>query len=309
MIKKQIKTIMLMLALVLGLGVGLRVAPAHADDGSVGITMSPMNQVIILNPGDRYVGSFNISNNGDNALPFSYTTDIVPFYINNDNNVVYEGEGSYNQIMDWITLSTDAGTLERDETETIYFTINVPNNAPAGGQYAGIRVVSKPSDTSGQGVNLKISQAMVHLVYAEITGTTVRKGVIESVDVPGFMLSGNITASSTIKNTGNVHGVAKYTLQVFPLFSSEEVYTNEENPEKEYIFPDRTVYKEISWDNTPSIGIYNVIYTVEFEGSTQEVKKMVIKCPIWLLFFIIFVIAALIIWLVVKAKGRKASRK
>ena len=112
-------------------------------------------------------------------------------------------------------------------------------------------------------------------------------------------MSGNITGGASITNQGNIHSEATHTLQIFPLFSDEEVYTNEENPKSTWIMPGNTAYSSISWDETPSVGIFHVIYKVEFEGVNNTVDKYVIVCPLWLLFLIIlaiFLIIFKILW-------------
>ena len=193
--------------------------------------------------------------------------------------------------------------------------ITVPKNAPAGGQYLSFLTTTEmdgkeENEEKNGETNTMIDEIkrVAHLVYAEVAGATVKKGEIADANVPGFLFSGKIKGSSSVTNQGNVHGTATYKLQVFPLFSNEEVYTNEEDPTTLTILPNRTVYDELTWDETPSFGIFNVVYSVEFQGSTAEVKKMVIVCPMWLLFVVIFAVVALIIFIVIKVKKR-GSRK
>lgn len=280
---------------------------AYADGK---FSVSPMNQKIILTPGETYRSSFKVTNPGTNTANFAYKADVTPFYVNDNYEIIYENNNDYNQIVNWITLDNSEGIITPNNTIELYFSINVPETAPAGGQYAAITVTSNNNSSSQEGaINIQAKYSIAHIIYAEIAGTTERHGEVLSADLPSFLLSGNITGSSSVKNTGNVHGTAKYTLQVFPLFSNEEVYTNEESPLELTILPDRTLYNELAWEDTPAIGIFNVIYTVEFEGITTQVSKLVIKCPIWLLFIIIFAIFALIFYFVAKSKARKKATK
>ena len=291
---------------------------ANANAESFGVTLAPMNQSVVLMPGDTYNSSFVISNPANSSGETYYELDVDSFYLDNDSNAIFGTNEDSNEMVNWITfVSPTKGKLSPNETKEIEFTINVPQTAPSGGQYASVVVIMKPNDTDGDassdGSNaaqaaIKEIQRIGHLVYAEIAGNTIKNGEIVDATVQSFLFSGKIKGVSSIKNTGNVHGKATYTMQIYPLFSSEEIFTNEEDPAHQIIFPDRTVYNELSWDDTPPIGIFNVVYTVEFEDAIAQVSKMVIICPIWLLFIIIFAIVALIIWLVLRAKNRKGSR-
>jgi len=276
------------------------------------ITVAPMTHSVLLTPGETYHGSFVLSNPKSSDETLYYATGVMPFYIGDDKRVEFSTNGDRNQIVNWITVENPTGSLAPNSSTNIYYTINVPDNTPAGGQYALIKVASvakEDIENNDFSLNISVSYGVGYMIYGEIAGTTIRKGEIIDVSVPSFLFSGNITGTSSIKNSGNTHGTAKYIMQVYPLFSNEELYTNEENPGESTILPDRTMYHETSWGETPMFGIFNVVYTVEFEGVTEQVSKMVIKCPIWLLFIIIFIIAAIIIYFVMRAKSRKNSRK
>lgn len=276
------------------------------------LTMAPMNQDIVIDPGDSYQASFTISNGASSTQDTYYKIEVDPFIINNNNEVEYSAEGDSGEMVKWIKFDVPTeGKLAPNEVKEIIFTINVPESAPVGGQYIAIGVTASSSPDGDKkevdgGSNATINEIkkMSHLVYAEITGNTVKTGDFLESNVPAFLLSDNITGSARVKNTGNVHQKAVYTLQVFPLFSSEEVYTNEEDPTSFTVMPDRELFSEISWDKTPPVGIFNVVFKGEFAGKTLEVKKMVIKCPVWLLFIILFVIAAIIIYFVARARKR-----
>ena len=285
-----------------------------------GITLSPMSQQVILIPGDSYETSFNISNPSGQTEDAYYKLSVEPFYVNENGAATFEAKGDSGKIVDWISFEVpEDGKLSPNNTSEIKFRIDVPENAAAGGQYASIIVTmmneaeKRDDDNDKNGVKnsddnkatIKEIKRIAHLVYAEVAGNTFRKGEISDVSLSSFLFSGNITASSLVKNTGNVHGSAYYKLQVFPLFSNEEIYSNEEHLESHVVLPDQTLHNETAWEDTPGIGIFNVVYTVEFEGSEARIERMVIKCPVWLLFIIIFVIAALIIWIAIRIRARK----
>lgn len=273
---------------------------------AVSFNLSPMFQNITLVPGETYVGNFKLTNNDTSDESFAYKLSIEPFYVDDNNDITLTTNGDYNQIVEWITLSATEGVIAPNETAEIRFTIDVPETTAAGGQYASIMVRSKEAETPNDGIQIREIYQSAHLIYADVAGETTRKGDIDEVSVPGFLLNGKIYGSSKIKNNGNVHSRATATLQIFPLFSNEEVFTNEEEPDTVFIMPESTRTKIVSWDDTPSVGIFHVIYKVEFEGVESKVDKMVIVCPLWLLFIILLAIFLIIfkIW-----SGKKREKK
>ena len=272
-------------------------------------TVSPMTQEITLTPGETFYGTFKVTNPSTSEEEFNYVVQVDPFTVDDSNTPVYEYREDYNQIVDWITLDDTSGVIPPDTTKEIRFRIDVPENAPAGGQYASISIGVKNEspkmreEEQGQALGIQTGYQIAHLVYAEIAGETIKKGFIEDINVPSFLFSGKINGNVKIRNEGNVHSRATAVMQIFPLFSGEEIYTNEENPQTIFSMPGVSRMAATEWDDTPTVGIFHVIYTVEFGDIKSSVDKYVIICPIWLLFLIILGII-LIIFRILSAKKK-----
>ena len=59
----------------------------------------------------------------------------------------------------------------------------------------------------------------------------------------------------------------------------------------------------------PQIGIFSVEQTIEFAGQVSTNKKLVLICPLWLLFVIFALLFFIIFWLVSRARSRKRARR
>lgn len=279
------------------------------------IALSPMNQKIVLMPGESYRGGMTVANPATSTENLNYKVEVSPYYPTktSESDLNYSGSDlvtktNMNMIVDWITLDEDGGTLAPNEEHVVTFTINVPLDAPAGGQYAALLISEdKAEESIENSVAVNEVIRMGHLIYATITGDTIQEGEILQNDVPTFVLSNALEASALVRNNGNVHTDAEFVLQVWPMGSDEEICTNEENAETTFVMPNTERYYVESCELP--IGIFRAKQTVKIFGESSVVEKTIIVCPIWLLFLIIFGIIALIMWLFLMSKKRKATRR
>ena len=286
----------------------------YADEILSSMTVSPPTQKMILIPGETYTGALQVANSNDNKNDLKYSASIGSFSQTRDEEknddygaVDHISRSNYNQIMDWIVLSKDSGVVPPNTTDILTYTINVPENAPAGGQYATIIVRDETgNDGSGAG-NVAIQNVIqfASIIYAEVAGTTVERGKILDNSVPAISFGTPLIVSSMVKNEGNVHTDAKYTLQVWPLFSDTEIYSNEEEPKTSLILPGSERYNVQEWEEAPTIGIFRVKQTIELFGDVSTVEKIVVICPIWLILIIMLLIVGGVIWLILRRINRR----
>lgn len=309
---------MAFLAALAVVGVATNEAVWAEDNGSdssskmTSMTVSPMNQQIILTPGEVYQGSVKVTNSVDSPGPLKYSVGVGSFSQRADENSVddygvidTQAVSNYNQMMQWITVDPTNGEIQPNDTQVVNFTITVPDDAPAGGQYATLLFQndSEREEHSGN-VNIESKFQIASIIYADVTGETRNEGKILDNAIPGFLLAGPLKAEAMVENDGNVHTDATYTLQVWPLFSDEEICTNEDKPGKSLVMPETKQY-HVEECTLGIAGIYRAKQTVTIFGETSVVEATVFLCPIWLLLVILAVIVVIIVMIVKRVKKGK----
>lgn len=284
----------------------LSATPTYADQAPIHLQVSPVKQKLSIEPGASYTSSFKVQNVG--SQPFNYSTEAVPYSTTDENySPDYMTISTYSQVSSWITFDSkyQTGHLEPGETIDVPFIINVPKDVPSGGQYAAI--MAQTEDGNADDANIRVVNRVGMILYVNVPGQTRTEGSIIDNKVPGFLFEPPVTVTALVENTGNVESTAEYTLKIWPLFSNETVYNNEENPGTLDIMPETRRFSTISWDGAPRLGIFTVEQTIKYIDQVSTVKKLVIICPIWLLFIILALVFFMIFWLISRARGRKRA--
>lgn len=280
-------------------------AAEEEDMSGAFIQISPTKQKISLEPGESYVSSMQVMNIGTDT--FDYEAYATPYSVTDEKySQSYSERTDYAQIADWITFDekTISGTLAAGETADVVFTVNVPKDAPAGGQYAAIMAETKnAADT-----NIQTTSRLGMIFYASIAGETRETGSILENSVPGIVFTPPVTVTSLVENTGNVEATAKYTFKIWNVFDSKEtVYNNEENQGTLDIMPGTRRFGTMSWDGAPKLGLFWVEQSIDFLGQTSTAKKLVLIAPLWFIFVIFAIIFFVIFWLVSRARAHKSA--
>ncbi|MBR3323913.1 hypothetical protein IKG24_00010 [Candidatus Saccharibacteria bacterium] len=300
----------LMLAVNLLVGF-LPFASAFAEGANVYLTLSPMSQKIILTPGETYEGTINVINSASSTEPLNYEAKVGSYSPTRDNGKDdYTGSdvvtrSNYNIIMDWITIDQPTGTLEPNGTKVLTYKVQVPKNAPAGAQYASILVSDASTGKNNKNTTSIESKVQIaSIIYANVAGKTTEKATIIENDMPSVLTNNKLEATSMVRNEGNIYADAYYTLQVWPMFSDEELCTNEENAEASMILPNTERYHVQSCD-LPAVGIFRAKQVVKIFGEESVLEKTIMVCPVWLMILVVVIIVGVVMAIVILIKKHK----
>ena len=274
--------------------------------------ITPMTQKMELKAGESYTGTIKVANPADATREFSFVAEVSPYgVVGEDYTADLKTKSNRTMIADWIKLEDAKGTLEPNGTANIKFTITVPEDAPAGAQYAAIVVSQSKDEAKKSGMNVDNIVEIASIIYGEVEGETVMDGHILENEVPGFSTTAPITVSAKFDNHGNVYDSAMITI-VAKNNITGEVYLPTENNEgfyEELILPDTTRAVERNVEGLPFLGIVHIEQSINYNGEVSKVEKDVIICPVWFMVLAAVVVAALvalIVRLIIKHRRAKA---
>ncbi len=278
-------------------------------------TVSPMSQGISLFPGETYSGSIKVANPADAKNDFSYTVSVAPYGVSGEDYAANLTDiSAYSEIVKWVKIESPNGTLRPNTATDINFTIEVPEDVPAGGQYFAITVNQNPDAIEGSGAQIQNILQIASIVYADVAGETVHDGSILQNNVPNFVFSTPITIGTMLENKGNIHSAAMIDIEVTDAFTGRVIFPSEGTLGSftEIVMPETTRYATREISNLPALGIVRISQTVNYEGQTSTNVQNVIICPIWfmaLVFTCIAAISTFIISRIIRHHKRKIAKE
>lgn len=305
--KSVITTVVTSLILSISGIFGVSSVYAADDQLPVHLLVSPASHTLgNIDPGKTYESDFTVKNIGTEKVTFNVYT--APYYEEGDNgDKTYSVSNKYTYLSEWITFSAKEGTLEPGESQKITYRVKVPAGTAGGAQNAAIMVES--NDAVDDTKVVSSSSRIALILLSTVTGDINSCGKIVDKNIPSLLLNPPITASGRVENCGNIDLNVKYVMTVYPIFSNEEVYSNEEDPKILATLPETRRYTSLEWENTPSFGLFRVKLDITYAGQTETIEKIVLVCPLWLIILILVFVGAVVFWLVSKNRERKNSKR
>ncbi len=275
-------------------------------------SVTPMNQMIKLQPGEVFLTSITVVNSVNSAGEFSYKAYVVPYNVlSGEYDVDVTTMTGRTQLVDWVTILNPTGTLAPNETAEVELEIQVPENVAAGGQYAAIVVgVDDEKSRTQSGTTIRNVKEIASVIYANVEGETVHGGRVLENNIPGFAATVPVKVEAMIENTGNTHEVAEVTIAASNLLTGETVLPTEFDDGKysEIVMPETTKFVTREINGLPMLGIVKISQSIYYNYAISTEEKVVVICPIWFMVLVVVTLMAVIAKVVgVVQKHKKAG--
>jgi hypothetical protein len=267
--------------------------------------VSPVSQRLSLDPGSS--GSYEVKVKNIGSEAFSFRVYASPYSVSGENyDLSFETQTNRTQISRWISFEQETYTVEVGEAAIVKYTVSVPEDVPAGSQYAAVFVELLPSDAGDDSKGgIKAISRIAVVVYGSIAGDTREIAEIKEIKLPFFMTRGKLTASTLVRNDGNTDFPARTSLKVSSLFG-KLLFEKEETRD---VLPDTERRIEITWNETPSFGIFRGEYKVSTNtGETKTKNRLIFIIPVFVVVFAVLLLTSIIILAIIAWRKRRSKK-
>lgn len=268
-------------------------------ENEISIGIVPGFEELTLVPGEKYQGTFSVVNPSSvEGNSVDYRIIVTPFSVTDENyNIDFTKKTEYTDIVDWITIEEKSGTLAPEELKEIHFTIDVPQTAKSGGQYASIMArIDNPEKTNDNSYSIMSRSQVAMILYAAIDTELVSEGTILENKIPTFSFDSPISVTSRISNNGNIHSKAINILRVENAFTGKEYYSSVNSPKTNSILPGTELLVVDTWEETPALGVFRVVQSISYNNKVDTSSGIVFVCPIWFLIIWLIFIGSCFAW-------------
>lgn len=302
----------------------LAAAQSQQGSGGNGLQMSPTRTELNLSPGEHKTFDITLKNitAGDLTAEVSVNDFESDGVSGNPQIIVDDSQRTPSTIYNFIS-NLRSVELKPGESKKVTLNVDVPKDASPGAYYGVVRYAAIPKGgiLSDRERQLALNASVAHLVLIEVTGEINEQIQIEDLAVGksgenGEIKSGSIFFSApnksllTLNNLGNGFSRPFGTVTINRMFGGE-VYTSEVNniQPKGIVLPHSTRVFTDDMQGIKIPGRYTATAAVAY-GNGGEVITYKISfwyLPVWFLIILAVILAAIIIWLYRRYKGRYVS--
>jgi hypothetical protein len=213
------------------------------------------------------------------------------------------------EISKWIHFDQITYNLNPGAAIEITYTVDVPNTAHGGGQYAAIMVESDAPTLKSTGI-AEITR-IASLVYTKVAGDISVSGNLmdEKLDSV-FKVGDSIDSSYKIQNTGNIEMMVPHKLKIENAITGSVV--SDPNNIETSTLPNTIRSMKEKWDSNFAVGLYKVTQEVNVAGKISQNSKTVflISYPVFVcLLVVLAILLILLVRKIITMKGNVSKKR
>ncbi len=236
--------------------------PWNNSNGVHAFLISPPHQEVELTPGETFEGRIKVSFTKEDADTLYLSIKKLEVEKETGTKRIGVVDPEENGIINWLELETPEIQKPKnltykngDNIVPVGYTINVPENAPPGGNYAVI-VVSQtnPSDAESGTFGLSFGLELTHQILGTVVGEKdYNTELIEFSTKNNQRLFPYIPVDfiTSFKNNGNIHVIPKGHIEIFN-YSGEKIETITINEQLLRVFPQNSRTYLNTWGIRPA---------------------------------------------------------